>query len=239
MKSTNTQSPEFLLRKAASKFGQSLASNGQYRWLWEGERWNELVFALLAQTLDIPEADVRQSVGMLDSLDLLDIAQLAEIPVASSKEIMQDELGRRIIAVLTESGADSGNATRGLVTICEAARSIRDHFQGGIQHFLRRHGEMMRDDAIKVFGFTALAKKEANYAVTYWLQNVCNMPIPLYDVYTERFCKANGINSSQWIDAADRLDLNLAFADDLLRLAATTESTPGNGATRRRKRQAR
>ena len=70
----------------------------------------------------------------------------------------------------------------------------------------------------EVFNFSGLNKKQANYAFTYWMQNVLNMPVSLSDEAVQNFSKTTGIEPAQLFAAADALDVNVAVIDDLVEL---------------------
>ena len=205
---------EFLLRKALGSYGAALAIN--HPWVWEGERWQELVFALLAQVSDLPEDEVRVLAEQMQDLDLLDVLALAALrrgrPSADRKAL----LARRVVEILEEGGFSSEQAIRGLEAICEAALGFEEHFGGKVQDYLRRYGDLMLQELGRFFEFSALNDSETQTAFSYWLQNVLNMPISLLDADMRAFCEQHGLQPEELIAAADELDLNLALLDDLV-----------------------
>ena len=205
---------EFVLRKALGSYGAALSIN--HPWVWEGERWQELAFALLAQVSDLPEDEVRALAEQMQDLDLLDVPALAALCRGRPSADLKALLARRVVEILEEGGFSSEQATRGLEAICEAALGFEEHFGGKVQDYLRRYGDLMLQELGRFFEFSALNDSEAQTAFTYWLQNVLSMPISLLDADMRAFCEQHGLQPEELIAAADELDLNLALLDDLV-----------------------
>lgn len=214
MAPVNTAEATYLLRKALSLYGAELAIS--HPWVWEGERWKELVFALLAQVSDLSEDKVRELTDQLDYLDLLDIPALAELCRNRQAPDPNDLLARRILELLQEKGLSLAQAKRGLGAICEAALGLAEHFNGKVQNYLRSYGELMSKEFSRFFLFSTLNASEVQAAFVYWLQNVLNVPMSLLDQNIQLFCQQHGLKPAQLIAAADELDLNLALLDDLV-----------------------
>ena len=70
MPSSDYDEVRFQLRKAILLYANAVAH--PHRWLWEKERWSELVFALLTRATSVPERSVREAVNALSALDLLE-----------------------------------------------------------------------------------------------------------------------------------------------------------------------
>jgi len=183
-------------------------------WLWEVDRWKELVFALLSRIVSIPEDDVRELTERLLDLELLDVGELAKL----SKEV-DEPIGHRLTNVMAEWGVAGEEARIAVTTIAEAARGLSDHYGGKIQRYLRHYGELMLDELGGTFTFTAIKSDAVGEAFTYWLQNVLDMPVSLVDESVRGFCDGKGFSPVDLIEAADEIDMNLALVDDVTQLA--------------------
>lgn len=197
----------YQLRKLLTMEGAELAQ--EQPWLWEFERWKEFVFALLARTTTIPEADLRLLVEQMTDLDLLDGEKMAATDEATTE---------RVTALLEEAGLGPEAAAKVLTTLVEAARGLQKHFDGKIQKYLRRYGELMLHDVHEIFAFTAVTPDEVEDAFTYWLQNAVGLPLSLVDESVRTFCDHYGFSPADLIAGADRIDMNLATVDDLVQL---------------------
>jgi hypothetical protein len=199
----------YQLRRILAAEGAELAV-GQ-PWLWEFDRWKELVFALLARLTSVPEAGLRLLVDRLADLDLLGVDALG---VDGDGEPM----ATRITDLMVDAGLSADEAARALTTVVEAARGLRRTSGGKVQRYLRRYGELMLREVPDYFDFTALPSDEVQDAFTYWLQNAVNLPLSLVDDSLRAFCGHYGFTPADLIEGADRIDLNLAVADDAVQL---------------------
>ena len=66
------------------------------------------------------------------------------------------------------------------------------------------------------FTFSKMKKDDLKYAFTFWLQNVTNMPISLLDQNTKEYCTRLGLRAEEFMEVADKLDINLAVIDDMI-----------------------
>lgn len=214
MNATKNEEAQYLLRKLLTEEGPGLALN--HPWLWEADRWKELVFALLTRVVSLPEDRARELTGNLNDLDLLDVAALANIGQDPKAPDLSNPHARHIIEELQEYGFSPEEARRALATICEAAVGLHKNFGGKVQAYLRSYGELMLREINRTFQFSALKDADVAFAFTYWLQNVLNMPLSLLDSNVLAFCEQHQLTPGQLIEAADDLDLNLAFLDDLV-----------------------
>lgn len=199
---------KYLLHKLLAEDGSDLVHN--HPWIWEVDRWKELVFSLLTRTADVPEHGLRVLVDDLERLGLLDVALLARMAGASDPSVRG-----RFVKLLQERGLSEEDARRAMTTLCEAAVGLQNHHQGKIQHYLRHYGEMMLRDLPTTFRFTALSEQAAREAITYWLQNVANVPLSLADTSLDQFCRENQLSIDDIFAAADAINLNVALVDDL------------------------
>jgi hypothetical protein len=152
----------------------------------------------------------------LEQLGLLNIGQLAEVSGFSTHEELVGPFANRFVKVLIESGFSHAEALAGLKVLREAAVSIRDHYGGKLQLCLRSVGERFLAEIGESFPFSELKTEEAKHAFTLWLQNVAHLPLSLRDRSLVAMCQAEGIEVDDLLTAADELDLNLAFVDDMV-----------------------
>lgn len=209
----------YLLRKILQKEEDKLATS--HLWVWEVERWKELVLALLKHVGPVPEDTMRDAIDSMTNLDLLDISSLASLQRAGTNIDVTQPLARHILEHLEDSGFDYEKAKQGLSSICEAALGLEEHYNGKVQHYLRHYGEMMLRETSQFFQFSALDNAAVENVFIYWLQGVLNMPLSLFDEHVRKFCEQHNLEPTQLIAAADDLNMNLALMDDLVKCHLT------------------
>lgn len=213
MLNTDLAEAKYILRKTLTTEGADLVLN--HLWIWEVERWKELVFSLLTKVVKISEKEVRDLVNNLEELELLDITALSALFREHTRPDLEAPNARRILGLFQEKGLSEADAQRGLTVICEAALGLKAHYSSKVQHYLRHYGELMLHDIEKTFRFSVLDETEVKQAFTYWLQNVLNMPLSLTDENVEEFCKENNLTIEELFAAADELDMDFALVDDI------------------------
>ncbi len=216
---------QYLLRKLLALETADLASGNH--WLWEGDRWKELVFALLAHITGLAEDQVRELTDHMENLGLLDVGTLASIGKGSSPDLNSPN-ARHILELLQENGFSPEESQSGLTTICEAAVGLQKHFGGKVQRYLRSYGESMLREINQFFRFSKMEDPEVKLAFTYWLQNVLTMPLSLFDSNVVMFCERHHLTPEELIAAADDLDLNVALLDDLIQLETLRYASGGD-----------
>lgn len=207
---------KYLLHKMIVMDGEDFLSGNL--WFWEVDRWKELVFALLTQIVSLPEDKIRELVDSLLRLDLLDIHYLAKIDLESNYLQANSTYASHILEFLEENGISQSEAEESLTTVCEAAIGLQEHYDGKVQRYLRQYGEMILQEVETIFKFSHLNKAAIRQAFTYWLQNVLNMPLSLFDENIQQFCEKNQLKPHQLFEAADELNINFALVDDLVEL---------------------
>jgi hypothetical protein len=205
---------QYLLRRAVAAEGQFLAWG--HVWASERERWKELVFALLTGVTSLAHPEIRALTDQLDDAGLLDVSMLAEFQQEKERDAPLGVHARSILDCLQEGGFSQEEARRGLGVMCDAALSLQRQFDGKVQRYLRRYGELMLRELDEFFQFTDLDADATRAAFTYWLQNVLNMPLPMLDERITAACQRLGVQPDELIVAADELGINLAFLDDVL-----------------------
>jgi hypothetical protein len=218
------QEARYILRRAVNRHGAILAAG--HPWLYEFDRWQELVFALLTRITQLEEGEVREITEELADLDLIDVTALAKIPAITPDTRVKSDRARHILDLLLEHGFNEEEALRGLKTLREAAIALKSHFDGKIQRYLRHYGELMLKEMPDWFKFSQIDDANARSAFTYWLQNVTSMPLSLADENLRSYCEQHELDPEQLFAAADELDINLAFIDDLavLEVASSREA---------------
>lgn len=218
-KATNSEL-KFQLHKATVQYSDILF---EHQWPYEYARWVELLFALLTRVYPIDEELVRYAVESLSDLGLLEINQLAEIPIVDGKPDKDNLVASRIITYLSELGFANDDVYDGLMVMIDAAKNLRQHHDGKIQKYLRHYGVKMIAELPQHFTFSKMKQSDIQYAFSYWLQNVMNMPILMKDEYISEFAQKHGGSFAGLVDVADDLDINLAVVDDLIFYAETTD----------------
>lgn len=188
----------------------------RYQWPWETARWQELVFCLLARTDDSRAAIViaRETVKIFVALDLLEVDVLAKLVPEKGEPDFQEPQLELMLKIMKRQGYGNTEAEIAVVTICEAARALQQGFDGKVQRYLRKYGELMLSEFFRNFSFSRLSEEDARYAFTNWLQNVLNMPIALSHPSVKALCGKFNIGIEELVDIADRNNVNLALLDD-------------------------
>ena len=213
MAKSTTNEIEFQLRKLITKYSDFFA---YHQWPSEHERWVELIFALVTRISKKPESELRDIIEELDDLGLLDIEELSNIPKVGSDIDFNSPFAKRVIESLSESKFTEEESKSSLLVMYEAAKSLMEHHDGKIQKYLRKYGQQMVDEFAENFSFSGMDKKDLRYAVTYWLQNVLNMPVNLNIESIDTFCNRSGISDEELVKEADNLNINVALLDDMI-----------------------
>jgi hypothetical protein len=211
-----SEAARFVIRKLSTTHGDLAAS---HLWTWETARWYELVFALLAKTLNKPEWQVRELTYQMAALDLLHLQSLAALIGPAKAIVYSHPNAERILELFRDRGWSLTQSKRALETVCQCAASLETNFGGKIQLYLRHYAEVMLAELPTYFRFSRLSRDDVSTAFTYWLQNIASSPISLRDDAMDRLCKQNGFTIQELIDAADQFDLNVAFVDDVVQRA--------------------
>jgi len=212
-----------LYRDYASKISKNL-------WPWEKARWYELVFCILA-TAGEPQVlagTTRQLSNTMANLGLLELDLLAGLDPSEKSKKTENPFLVTIETLLLQIGFTPGSAKSAVTAICEAAASIKKKYDGKIQNYLCEHGNYMLDQIKEDFGFSRF--DDARRAISIWLQNTLNMPIPASDPLTDQACKSLGFLYEELVEAANQQDINVALLDDALR--AFWERVPASEKTK-------
>lgn len=187
-----------------------------YAWASETDRWAELIFCLLHQCSRQEPETIRSALAALQSLSLTDVGKMLHLDNVSHEN-------RIVFAyILKQYGFSSEDVELTCSLLAQVAKAVQHNYGGNIQRYLRRHGELMCDELVSMFGSTALDKPRISHAISHWLQNVLSMPISLKNDAVVEFCQRNSVSPQDLWHAADELDLNIALVDDLLEIDQRT-----------------
>lgn len=194
---------QFLIKKLLVREEAELAARD--RWVWERDRWHELVVAIVLASTTEPEYRVRMLVNELVELDLLDTS-------------LQKRDPGRIRSLLVEEGVNPDEAERASKAIASAFAVLESKYGGKIALCLREHGTRLLNALAGEFKLTGLDRRSAHDALVFWVQNVLSLPLSRSTEDMESFCAQHGVTKDELIAAADGLDLNLGLLDDLISL---------------------
>lgn len=204
---------DFQLRKIINQYANLFV---YHQWPSERERWIELIFALTTSISDKSEFKVRDIIKKLDNLGLLSATELSQIPKTNDGIDFDFPHVKRIVEFLSESGFTEKESKSSALVMYEAAKSLKEHYDGKIQKYLRSYGERMLEELYQNFSFSSINEDDVKYAFTYWLQNVLNMPLSLKTKNMEKFCKKLQITDKELLKSADDAGVNFAWLDDVI-----------------------
>jgi hypothetical protein len=182
-----------------------------HRWPYEADRQHELVISLMRPVLGLPEGGARSVCDRLRTLNLLNITAWR-----ADSNGTQEALRLRARAALREHGVGDDAAETAVETLAELAAFLDERCEGKVQLWLRLLGEQMLSTLADAMPFTMLSTSELHEALTHWLQNVANLPLPIRDASTREFCQTYTVTPAELLAAADALDLNAGVLDDLV-----------------------
>lgn len=188
-------------------------------WPWETKRWHELVFCLLTTIAEpeiLPET-AREVTRALSEWRLLEVDVLGSLNPAKNEQDASNPILVTILTILQQSGFDAEKARMAVTAICEAAASLNQKYEGKVQKYFRKYGAVMLDELTQNFSFTQLSNEDVRKAVSIWLQNTLNMPVPALNPITERVCQRLGLEYKMLVEASDNLNINVALLDEALR----------------------
>ncbi|MDM9384148.1 hypothetical protein QUB80_26075 [Chlorogloeopsis sp. ULAP01] len=188
-------------------------------WPWETKRWHELVFCLLT-TIAEPEISpetTREVTRALSEWRLLEVDVLAGLNPAKNEQDASNPVLVTIMAILQQSGFDADQARIAVTVICEAASGLKQKYEGKVQKYFRKYGALMLDELAQNFSFTGLNNEDAKKAVSIWLQNTLNMPVPASNPMADKVCEKLGVEYKTLVEVADKLNINVASLDEALR----------------------
>jgi hypothetical protein len=189
----------------------------EYKWEDESGRWTELVYCIFAELTEHSYRDARRLANSLADLNLLDVEDLAGIPIMDDGMVNPDNSRIRTITdILEANGVAEDDVKKSLSAICKVAQAIQDNYDGKIQKFLRKYGHEIVNEFDSHVSFSEVDKGTQSRILVKWIQNTLCMPLAFSNVYTARFCERKGASYWELAEAADNLGINGAMLDDLL-----------------------
>jgi len=188
-----------------------------YKWEDESSRWTELVYCIFAELTEHSYRDARRLADEIADLNLLEVEDLAGIPLMDDGMVNPDNSRVRTITdILSANGVADDDITRSLSAICKVAQAIQEKYDGKIQKFLRKYGHEIVNEFDSHVSFSEVDKGTQSRILVKWIQNTLCMPLAFSNVYTARFCERKGASYWELAEAADNLGINGAMLDDLL-----------------------
>ena len=188
-----------------------------YKWEDESARWTELVYCIFAELTEHSYRDARRLANDLADLNLLDVNDLAGIPIMDDGMVNPDNSRVRTITdILKANGVAEDDIKKSLSAICKVAQAICENYDGKIQKFLRKYGHEIVNEFDSHVSFSEVSKGTQSRILVKWIQNTLAMPLAFSNVYTARFCERKGASYWELAEAADNLGINGAMLDDLL-----------------------
>ena len=188
-----------------------------YKWEDESTRWTELVYCIFAELTEHSYRDARRLANEIADLNLLDVEDLAGIPIMDDGMVNPDNSRVRTITdILKANGVTENDTKKSLSAICKVAQAIEENYDGKIQKFLRKYGHEIVNEFDSHVSFSEVSKGTQSRILVKWIQNTLCMPLAFSNVYTARFCERKGATYWELAEAADNLGVNGAMLDDLL-----------------------
>jgi len=188
-----------------------------YKWEDESARWTELVYCIFAELTEHSYRDARRLANGIADLNLLEVKDLAGIPIMDDGMVNPDNSRIRTITdILKANGVTEDDIRKSLSAICKVAQAIQENYDGKIQKFLRKYGQEIVDEFDSHVSFAEVSKGTQSRILVKWIQNTLCMPLAFSNVYTVRFCEKEGANHWELAEAADNIGINGAMLDDLL-----------------------
>jgi len=189
----------------------------EYKWEDESSRWTELVYCIFAELTHHSYRDARRLANGIADLNLLEVEDLAGIPIMDDDMVNPDNSRIKTITdILKANGVADGDIKKSLSAICKVAQAIQENYDGKIQKFLRKYGQEIVDEFDSHVSFSEVDKGTQSRILVKWIQNTLCMPLAFSNIYTSRFCEMNGASYWELAEAADNLGINGAMLDDLL-----------------------
>nr|AUN37270.1 hypothetical protein [uncultured bacterium] len=214
---------QFILRKLVVQDGDQLIAS--HRWLWEKDRWKELVYSIVTYSSGLPDNEARLVVDQLDALGLLSVRRLAEADLSEDSE--HSLLIEQITELLADSGLSSEARDKTVTALSQAATFFTNKYRGRVQAFLRQFGERLVEELRAGIGFSTLTPVEADLVLTYWLQNILELPLSLKDESVAEFASKHGMDIEEYIETADSMGLSVGFLDDLVNYQGRKKASLG------------
>jgi hypothetical protein len=187
----------------------------RHRWSHEGDRWQELITALLCECLSLRPLEVSKLVRHMRILKLIQPETWLSDEEAVGEPSIADPASK-LLEIFDEHGVSAKESKTGVDVIREAVEIVNTKYGGRSQKVLREAGQVLLDSLAHTFEIDSLPKSASKRAVALWLQNVLNLPVSLEAKSLKKFCAQSGNTPAELTAAADKANLNLAALDDLV-----------------------
>lgn len=181
----------------------------EYPWLSESMRWNELVFCVLLRCGSASAPRTRGAIAVLDQLSLLTPISLERLDADAPE-------GVTFSYVLHRAGFSTNDAARAMRVLATMAHTVNAKYRGKLQKLIREHAERLRESLVADFASGQFDPAQLQEAIGHWLQNGFGLPVSLRSEAVSAFCDEAGCTLDALIEAADDLDLNIGFVDDMI-----------------------
>ncbi len=185
-------------------------------WTSEQDRWAELVVCIVGSCVGWDEA--RSIVADFETVGLLRPSRLAVVSGADSEATSVARF------VLREHGVSRFDIERLLRALARVGHVVHESFGGRVQKFIRARALEVAtelEDRLRVDA----DQPELRVAIRLWFQNAFNLPVPVDHPALDRFLAEHDATLDDLVAAADRMDINLAVVDDLMRADLASRPT--------------
>jgi hypothetical protein len=174
-----------------------------YKWEDESARWTELVYCIFAELTEHSYRDARRLANDIADLNLLDVSDLAGIPIMDDGMVNPDNSRVKTITdILNANGVAEDDIKKSLSAICKVAQAIQENYDGKIQKFLRKYGHDIVNEFDSHVSFSEVSKGTQSRILVKWIQNTLAMPLAFSNVYTVRFCERKGASSGSMVQCS-------------------------------------
>jgi hypothetical protein len=127
-----------------------------YPWMFETDRFAELIFCLLNECIEQDANFTRTAVVNLQNLGFLDVSKLESLDKPNNNTAV-------VSYVLEQHGFKKQNIDRALILLSRTAKLLQKEYNGKVQQLLRRYGKELRNSLVKEFASEILDEK--NYVM--------------------------------------------------------------------------
>jgi hypothetical protein len=197
--------------------GSHLVQNHTY--VFEVDRWLDLVTVLLSEGAGLMQAEALAIVGHL---------RAEQVSTAKHRKA-RAQMRRDFEATIQAQDFDHARMDQMALVMTKLDVAIRKRYPKGLPSFLRSHGDRMVKELSQLLRKSGVSLEQANRIATVWLQNSANMPVlSASDPHIKAFCEKNHVSLAELLSLADDLGLNVAYLDDVL-LATETKPSSRRG----------
>jgi hypothetical protein len=176
-------------------------------YVFETDRWLDLIVLLLVDFAGLTKAQAVAIAGHL-SVTRASKGQNRKFTGALKKNFQK---------TISSPDFDHDRVGEAAASIDRLSQEMGKRYGGGIQTFLRSHGERMASELSAMLQQCGVPASKSRRVAIVWLQNVANMPLlSVDDEHITSFCKTNNVTKAELLKVADAMSLNVAYLDDVL-----------------------